>query len=205
MRQRVNPSCLLITGLFAASFTVLSCVQRTETVADTKEAVPATTISDADPVSRGKYLVNAIGCDDCHSPKRMTPQGHPEIISEKRFGGYSAESGIPKAGSDVKGPWILFTPDLTASIGPWGMSFAANISSDETGIGNWTEEQFFRAMREGKSKGLSANRDLLPPMPWPSYGKLNDDDLKAIFAYLKTTNPVSNIVPQPIPPDKFLQ
>lgn len=69
------------------------------------------------------------------------------------------------------------------------MSFAANITSHETGIGNWTEEQFIRALREGKYKGLPNGRLLLPPMPWPYYGQLNDEALRAIFAFLKSTKP----------------
>ncbi len=41
---------------------------------------------------------------------------------------------------------------------------------------------------------------LLPPMPWPAFKNLNDDELKAIFAYLKSTKPISNMVPPPAPP-----
>jgi len=201
---RMNAMLLLFAG---AVVTLASCdsrekrTQPEKTNMTEKESVPTTAISNQDLVSRGKYLVNAIGCDDCHSPKKMGPQG-PEIIAEKRFGGFPAETKIPKAGS-AKGQWVLFVPDLTAAVGPWGMSFAANITSDETGIGNWTQEQFFRALREGKYKGLAEGRPLLPPMPWPSYGKLSDEDLSAIFAFLKSTQPVRNVVPAPIPPDKL--
>jgi len=92
---------------------------------------------------------------------------------------------------------MLFAPDLTSAVGAWGQSYAANISSDATGIGNWKEEQFIKAIREGKSKGLDGTRLLLPPMPWFVYKNMSDDDLKSIFAYLKTTNPVRNVVPQP--------
>jgi hypothetical protein len=69
-----------------------------------------------------------------------------------------------------------------------------------TGIGNWQEENFMRAIREGKFKGIAAGRDLLPPMPWEMYKNLTDDELKAIFAYLKSTKPIKNIVPDPTPP-----
>lgn len=149
--------------------------------------------------ARGEYLVNAIGCDDCHSPKRFGPQG-PEIIPEKRFSGFPQDVTVPEYDPEVIKTWALFSGDLTAAVGPWGTSFAANISSDGTGIGNWTEEQFFRSMREGKYKGLENSRMVLPPMPWPNYGKLSDDDLRAVFAYLKSTKPVRNIVPAPVPP-----
>ncbi len=146
-------------------------------------------------VKRGSYLVNAIGCDDCHSPKKFGPHG-PEIIKELRFSGFQANGILPKVDTNVsKKGWIMFAPDLTATVGPWGISYAANISSDGTGIGNWTEEQFLRAIREGKSKGLVESRPLMPPMPWEQYRNLDDTDLKAIFAFLKTTKPVENRVP----------
>lgn len=81
-----------------------------------------------------------------------------------------------------------------------GGSFAANITSAETGIGNWTKEQFFGAIRKGKYKGLEGSRPLLPPMPWQVYRNMTDTDLNAIFAYLQTTKPIENIVPAPIAP-----
>jgi hypothetical protein len=154
-------------------------------------------ISNDSLIKRGSYLVNAMGCDDCHSPKKFGPNG-PELDMEHRFGGYLATNPATKVNTSVmKDGWILFANDLTSAVGPWGQSYAANISSDATGIGNWTEEQFFRALREGKSKGLKESRPLLPPMPWFVYKNLNDTDIKAIFAFLKTTKPVENRVPGP--------
>ena len=148
-------------------------------------------------VKRGEYLVSIIGCDDCHSPKRMGPMG-PEIIPELRLSGYPSSRPIQKADSQVvKQGWALFGPDLTSAVGPWGMSFSGNLTSDETGIGNWTEENFIRAIRKGKYKGLENSRPLLPPMPWFSYKNMSDEDLKSIFAYLKTVKPVENVVPIP--------
>jgi hypothetical protein len=76
----------------------------------------------------------------------------------------------------------------------------ANLTPDATGIGNWKEEQFIYALRNGKMKGLAGSRPMLPPMPWQMYRNMTDDELKAIFAYLKTTKPIRNIVPQPTPP-----
>ncbi len=123
-------------------------------------------IDSADKVKRGEYLVSIIGCDDCHSPKRMGPRG-PEIIPELRLSGYPSSRPIQKADSNVvKQGWALLGSDLTSAVGPWGMSFSGNLTSDETGIGNWTEENFLRAMRQGKYKGLENSRPLLPPMPW---------------------------------------
>ena len=85
-------------------------------------------------------------------------------------------------------------------MGPWGTSFAANITSDETGIGNWTEEQFERALRHGLYKGMEGSRPLLPPMPWQNLANLKPEDMRDMFAYLKSTKPVENVVPAPIPP-----
>lgn len=150
-------------------------------------------------IKRGEYLVATIGCDDCHSPKKMGPNG-PELDLEHRFGGHIANSPLGKADPSVmKNGWLLFSQDLTAMMGPWGISYAANISSDASGIGNWSEEQFIKCLREGKMKGMDETRPLLPPMPWQNFGKMNDTDLKAIFAYLKTTKPVENVVPAPKP------
>jgi hypothetical protein len=156
----------------------------------------------ADPVQlvkRGQYLVNAAGCDDCHSPKKMGPHG-PEIDSALRFSGYPASRPLPDFDTGTAKKWVLFSGDLTAAVGPWGTSFSANITSDPTGIGNWTEEQFIRCIREGKWKGLEQGRPLLPPMPWQNFRKLTYEDLRSIYAFLKTTRPVNNTVPQPIPP-----
>tara|TARA_R110002094_G_scaffold3622_1_gene11771 strand:- start:315 stop:614 length:300 start_codon:yes stop_codon:yes gene_type:complete len=87
---------------------------------------------------------------------------------------------------------------LTAAVGPWGTSFAANLTPDETGIGNWSEAQFLKAIKEGKFKGMENTRPLLPPMPWTEYRNFTDEDLKAIFAYLKTIKPIDNVVPAAI-------
>ena len=150
-------------------------------------------------VKRGEYLVNTIGCDDCHSPKQMGPHG-PEIIPELRLSGYPSDRPLTIADTNVvKKGWMLFSDDLTTAVGSWGQSFAANLTSDASGTGNWKEEQFIKAIREGKYKGLDNTRPLLLPMPWFVYKNLSDDDLKSIFAFLQTTKPVKNVVPAPRP------
>jgi len=182
-------SLTLITA--AVAITVISCNNNEPARSS------ATTISNDSLIKRGSYLVNSIGCDDCHSPKQMGAHG-PEIIPELRFGGYPANRPLGKVDTNViKNGWIMLGPDLTNAVGPWGMSFAGNISSDETGIGTWSEKQFFKVLREGKFKGLDGSRDLLPPMPWFVYKNMTDDDIRSIFAYLKSTKPVNNIVPAP--------
>ena len=154
-------------------------------------------------VKRGSYLVSVIGCDDCHSPKRMGAH-EPEIIPELRLSGYPSQLPYGKIDTAVVNQgWMMFTPDLTSAVGAWGQSFAANLTPDATGIGNWKEEQFIKALREGKYKGLDNTRPLLPPMPWFVYKNMTDEDLKSIFAYLKSLKPVKNVVPAPRPYKKL--
>ena len=148
----------------------------------------------------GEHLVSIAGCNDCHSPKKMTPMG-PEIDSSVLLAGHmtgSPQPDIDRKMAAAKG--LIVTTDLTAWVGPWGISYPANLTSDETGIGSWKEEQFIKAIREGKLKGLDNTRPLLPPMPWQTYKYMRDEELKAIFAYLKSTKPIKNVVPQPVPP-----
>jgi hypothetical protein len=146
-------------------------------------------------IKRGDYLVSTMGCDDCHSPRAFGPDG-VHIIPEQRLGGHQASVQLgPIDTSELSKGWVLMSMVGNAAVGPWGVSYAANITSDSTGIGMWTEEQFFRAMRKGLYKGLEGNRPLMPPMPWEVYKNLSDEDLSAIFAYLKSTRPVKNPVP----------
>ena len=148
-------------------------------------------------VARGQYLVSIAGCNDCHSPKKMGPNG-PEPDPDRLLSGHPQNEPLAHVDTSELKSWALFSPGLTAAVGPWGVSYAANLTSDETGIGLWTEAQFFKAIREGKYKGLEGSRPLLPPMPWPNIAQMTDEDLKAVFAYLKSTKPVRNIVPVPV-------
>lgn len=158
-------------------------------------------LSNEDLIKKGEYLVTTIGCNDCHSPKRMGARG-PEVIPELLLSGYPGNRPVPKASAEaLKNGWGMFNADLTSFVGPWGESFAGNLTSDPTGIGNWTEEQFKKALTQGKFKGIDGGRMLLPPMPWQNWANMKDEDVKAIFLYLKSTPPVRNIVPAPIPPD----
>lgn len=151
-------------------------------------------------IKKGEYLVGILGCQDCHSPKRMGAQG-PEVIPELHLSGYPADRPVGKMVPEaLQNGWLLFGMDATSAVGPWGVSFAANITSDESGIGSWTFEQFKKALTQGKYKGLDGGRMLLPPMPWPNYVAMKQEDMEAVFQYLKSTKPVRNVVPAPIPP-----
>jgi len=96
--------------------------------------------------------------------------------------------------------WLMtMAASGTAFSGPWGVSFAANLTPDEnTGLGIWTQEMFVKAVRTGRHMGVS--RPILPPMPWPNVGAMNDEDLRSVYAYLRSIQPVHNRVPDPLPP-----
>jgi mono/diheme cytochrome c family protein len=147
-------------------------------------------------VARGEYLVNAMGCHDCHTPAKMGANG-PEPDMSHSLGGHPSSLAVPPP-PDATGPWIgSVTGTFTAWSGPWGVSYTANLTPDKaTGLGEWTEQQFVDTIRTGRRQGRG--REILPPMPWPAFKNLNDADLKAIFAYLRTVKPIVNKVPEPV-------
>ncbi|TRZ46233.1 diheme cytochrome c-553 [Robertkochia solimangrovi] len=167
---------------------------------ESTDALEASVISNEALIKKGEYLVTSIGCADCHTPKKMTDHG-PEPDMDRWMMGYPSGDSLPKIDKDeiTPGKWLLFNNDLTAAVGPWGISFAANLTPDETGLKYWKFENFKRAIREGKFKGLENSRPLLPPMPWENYRNLNDDDLLAMFTYLQSIKPIDNIVPNFVP------
>jgi hypothetical protein len=187
-------SALLVAGIVIASS---SCSDHGPVATEADTAV-LTGPGEAALVERGKYLVEIMGCHDCHSPKQMGPNG-PYLDPERILSGYPADRPLPPQPVSHEG-WALLNMDLTAAVGPWGTTFAANITSGESGIGNWTEEQFERALKKGLYKGSEGSRPLLPPMPWQNYVNMSKEDVSAVFAYLKSTKPVANVVPAPIPP-----
>jgi hypothetical protein len=147
------------------------------------------------PVERGKYLVNTAGCNDCHTPMKMGANG-PEPDMTRMLSGHPEDIKLAKP-PRLDGGWMAAANNtFTAWAGPWGISYTANLTPDPSGLSVWTEDMFIRAIRDGKHMGQS--RPILPPMPWQVYRNFTDDDLKAIFAYLKTVPPVSNHVPEPI-------
>lgn len=123
----------------------------------------------SDKVKYGEYLVTMASCSDCHTP--MTPQGAPDF--SKAFAG----------GMHFK------TDVLDVTV--------ANITPDSTtGIGSWTEEVFltkFKTSLEAVKKGDNPGK-MNTEMPWAIYATMKEDDLKAIYAYLRTVPPVKNKV-----------
>ncbi len=154
-----------------------------------------------DMIARGKYLVSVGDCNGCHTPPKYTAQG-PIPDSSRFLSGYPATAPVPEVPKDVIGPgkWVgLFSWEGTAFAGPWGVSFPRNLTPDTTtGLGSWTDAMFIKAIRTGKDMG--EGRDILPPMPWETFGKMTDSDLRAIFTYLRTLKAIENPVPDPIGP-----
>jgi hypothetical protein len=187
---------LVCALLLVYGFILSSCSNHAKTAE--APAIPQDSL-----VRRGAYLVTLAGCGDCHSPKVMTAMG-PVPDTTRLFSGHRSSLPVPEVSKDAfaKG-WALFNGENTSMATPGFVSFSANISSDTTGIGAWTFAQFKTAMTKGKYKGLAGGRDLLPPMPWPNYAQMREEDLQAIFSFLKSTKPVHNIVPPPVMAGSF--
>lgn len=147
-------------------------------------------------VSRGKFLVELGGCTDCHTPWVMTANG-PRNDSTRYLSGHPA--GMTLTAPKLEMPWMAAaSATFTAWAGPWGISYSPNLTPDSSGLGVWDEEMFIQAMRTGKHWGVS--RPIMPPMPWEALGRLSDDDLRAMFAFLRTVKPIKNVVPDYEPP-----
>lgn len=158
--------------------------------------------STGDPVlDRGAYLVVIGGCSDCHTPMVMGENG-PAPDMSRFLAGHPQDIPLePLPAIDPAAPWNWAGfATLTAFAGPWGVSVARNITpDDETGLGRWSEAQFVRAMRTGRHQGLEDGREILPPMPWPGIAQMTDEDLHALWSYLRSVPAIHNAAPQSIP------
>ena len=124
----------------------------------------------SDTLAYGKYLVTIAACGDCHTP---------------------AEQGAPIEGMHLAGGFEFGMP--------WGTVRSANLTPDvRTGLGNWSEDQFL-----ARFKLYDMPSDSLPEvsgnqfntvMPWAMYAGMKDSDLKAIYAYLQSVEPVEHQV-----------
>ncbi len=185
-----NPGLKPAAGLFVLAFSVFLLVY---------SCGSQSIMTEQEKIARGKYLVTSSGCGDCHSPKVIRGQG-PEEDGSRLLSGHPSTEQMPAMpdGALTMTGWVAATNiHLTAWLGPWGISYAANLTPDDlTGIGAWTEKAFINTMRNGKH--LGTGRQILPPMPWQNYAQMTDEDLGTIFAYLKSLPPVRNQVPQPV-------
>jgi hypothetical protein len=154
---------------------------------------------------RGKYLTTIGSCGDCHTPKIMTPEG-PVFDTTRTLSGSPSDLKLPAIDETeiTPGKWYLGASDLTAWIGPWGISYSANLTPDSaTGTGTWTEELFIKILRSGKFMGVDAGRPIMPPMPWQTIRMMTDEDLKCVFAYLQSLPPIKNSVHAYVPPNEL--
>ena len=187
---------LATKGIVMALALVAVTVVRTQ--AETTAPLPAGDKA-ADRVALGAKFVQLAGCEDCHTTKKMGPNG-PEPDMSRRLAGHPQEMVMPPAPQLPAGPWVASVAGtLTAWSGPWGVSFTQNLTPDpETGLGKWTEEDFLATLQTGRHQGRG--RPILPPMPWQQYSTIPEEDLKAIWAFLRTLPPVKNKVPDPVAP-----
>jgi mono/diheme cytochrome c family protein len=120
-------------------------------------------------LARGKYLVEGPAhCFECHTEHDMSNPEYP-IVESKRGAG-----------------WVMPIPELNSPA-------SKNITSDkETGVGNWTDDEIARAIREGIRKDGTA---LFPIMPYPYFAKLDDEDLASIVVFIRSLPAVRNQVP----------
>jgi cytochrome c553 len=120
-------------------------------------------------LARGRYLAeNLAGCLDCHSEHDWKSPQFP--VTRAYVGGVFPLEGLP------------------------GRIVSANLTPDpETGIGNRSDDQLARAIREGIGHD---GRALFPLMPYPFYRHLSDEDLACIIVYLRSLTPVRNPLPK---------
>jgi len=147
-------------------------------------------------VARGKYLVDIMGCHDCHTPTKMGANG-PEWDMTRALSGHPEDHVMPPAPAP-RGPWIASIADtFTAFASPVGTVFTRNLTPDkETGLGDWTVEEFIATMKTGRERGKG--RPVLPPMPVQNLRAMTDSDIRALFAYLQSIPAIKNRTPQPI-------
>jgi len=196
--MRRNPFQIATAAASLSLSALLLPAASAETAAAPGAPETAARVSDAETLTRGKYLVTTSGCNDCHTPWKVGATG-PEPDMSRMLSGHPQDFELPPP-PEPQGPWIVAAAATnTAWSGPWGISFTANLTPDaETGLGKWTLRNFVETIRTGRHMGRG--RVVLPPMPIPMYKHFTDADLEAVFAYLQSIPAVSNRVPEPVPP-----
>lgn len=186
-RQRITViTVILIAVAIAASITATAASREASRTEAQKKA----------QIARGKHLVGFGGCNDCHTPLKMGPKG-PEPDMSRALSGHP-QNVVMGPAPQAQGGWMWSGAGTnTAFAGPWGISYAANLTPDRlTGTGIWNEEMFIKTIRTGRHWGVG--RPILPPMPYQAVQQLNDDDLKAVFAYIHSLKPIKNQVPDAV-------
>lgn len=159
--------------------------------------------AEAAVIARGEALVRLGGCGDCHTPMAFDPaQGRPVQRKDRWLSGHPEGGPVP-TGAPGAGDQAVIGGSFTSFRLPFGVVYAANLTPDvKTGLGAWTEAQFIATLRTGHEKG--SGRALLPPMPWQNLAGQSDEDLGAMFRYLRTIPAIANQVPAPEVPAAVL-
>lgn len=122
-------------------------------------------------IARGRQISYSSGCNDCHTPGGLY--------------------GAPDTTRMLSGSELGWE-------GPWGVSYPRNLTPDmETGIGKWSEQDIITAFRTGHRPDQTP---LNPPMPWPAYAHMSDDDAHALATFIKSLPPIVHKAPAVIPP-----
>lgn len=195
-----NQWAIVIPCFFTSAVLMMACNQSTS---DSSTSTPDSAAGNQfggfeSQVKWGEHIVAITGCNDCHTPKKMGAHG-PENDMSLMLSGHPAQAPAPAF--DVKEAaqrGLIVTQTFTSWTGPWGTTYAANLTSDSSGIGMWTEAQFLKCLKEKKWLGLDGTRPLMPPMSEMPVNMMTDDELKAVFAYLKSTPPVNNKQPEAV-------
>jgi len=146
-----------------------------------RDAVHPKSVDKSNVVEYGKYIYTASACNDCHTQKDKG-----KIIPGKEYAG----------GMEFNTPM--------------GLIKTANISPDmETGIGSWSKEQFIQRFKNYDPSIAPLNKvkmgDFNSVMPWSMYAGMTEEDLGALFEFLKSVKPVNNKVVHFAPPKKQAQ
>lgn len=131
---------------------------------------PVSAPSRSDPKAYGAYLVRLANCGECHS---QLDKGKP--VRGKEFaGGHSFQLG----------KFVVNTPNITPD--------------EETGLGKWDEARFLARFLANEHLSIEnappANQSNFTLMPWDRFSRLKDEDVRAIYAYLRTVKPIYNPV-----------
>jgi mono/diheme cytochrome c family protein len=193
-----------LAGLFLLGVACQNSRPAPEKQADPPRAAapaPANSASlEAARVKRGEQLVMLGGCADCHTPKAFDPKLKMPVPQRALFLAGHPEHGPEPQSKPGTGDSAVIGGSFTSFAAPFGVVYAANLTPDpETGLGGWSEDDFVKTLRSGHEKGTG--RPILPPMPWQNLAAQPEQDLRAIYAYLRSIPPVKNRVPAPrVPP-----
>jgi mono/diheme cytochrome c family protein len=192
---RRGNACLLAASLLTLAACNAGQAGRPDIVKQ-EEAAAAQAKQEQSTIERGKYLAAVGGCNDCHTPLKMGSSG-PEPDMSRYLSGHPQDLTMPPPPA-LSAPWMwVGSATNTAFQGPWGTSYAINLTPDqETGIGLWSEQVFINALKTGRHMGVG--RPIMPPMPWQAYAQMTDEDIKALFAYLKSVEALKNQAPESV-------